>query len=62
MTMSMLQATDVHQSQAKKADRKTDYGVVIFVCVALGLAVVSAALNRTTIGNGISNDTIYVGP
>jgi hypothetical protein len=61
MTMSMLQATDV-QSQAKKIGRKTDFGFVVFICVALGLAVASATLNRATIGSGISNDTVYVGP
>jgi hypothetical protein len=61
MTMSMLQATDVRQSQVKKTDRQTHVGLVVFICVALGLAVASAALNRTAIGSGISNDTVYVG-
>jgi len=60
--MSMLQATDVHQSQANQIDRKTDVGFVVFICAALGLAVASVALNRPAIGSGISNDTIYVGP
>jgi hypothetical protein len=62
MAMSMLQATDLHQSQAKKTDRKTDVGFVVFICVALGIAVASVALNRPAIGSGISNDTVYVGP
>ena len=62
MTMSMLQVTDVHQSQAKATDRKADFGFIVFICVALGLVVAGAALNRTTIGSGISNAAVYVGP
>ena len=60
--MSMLQATGVHQSQAKKTDRKRDFGFIALICVALGLAAATAVFNPAPIGSGLSNDTVYVGP
>jgi len=61
--MLILQSTDVYQSQEKKTDHKTDFGFVILICVALGLAVAIAAVsNPAPIGNGLSSDTVYVGP
>jgi hypothetical protein len=63
MTMSMLQTADVHQSQAKKTDLKSDFGfIALLVCIALSLAVTTAAFAPAPNGSGLSNDTAYVGP
>jgi hypothetical protein len=63
MTMSMLQATDVYQSQAKKTDHKNGFGfITLLVCIVLGVAVAAAIFPPAAIGSGISNDTVYVGP
>jgi hypothetical protein len=63
MTMSMLQATDIYQGQAKETNRKGGFGFIsLIVCIVLGVAVVAAIFPPAAIGSGISNDTVYVGP
>ena len=61
--MSILQSTDIYQGQEKKTERKTDFGFVTLICVALVLAAATAAVfNPVPIGSGLGNDTVYVGP
>ncbi len=60
--MSLLQKTDVYQSQ-KRTDRKPGYGfVLVLICAALVIAVASAMLAPAPIGSGISSDIVLVGP
>jgi hypothetical protein len=66
ITMSIIQATDVHQGQAKKTDRKNkknEFGfIILLACVALGLVVMAAVFTPVSVASGTSDDTVDVGP
>jgi hypothetical protein len=63
MTMSLLQKTDVYQSQKERTAHNPEYGFVLaLIGAALALIVASAIFAPAPIGSGISSDIVLVGP
>jgi hypothetical protein len=62
--MSSIDKTDVYQSSTKKSGRnRGDHGVILLLlCLALALAVAGAIFTPVTIGSGINNENLLVGP
>jgi hypothetical protein len=62
--MASIDKTDVYQSSNEKSGRKRgDHGVILlFLCLALALAVAGAIFTPVTIGSGINNENLLVGP
>jgi hypothetical protein len=62
--MSSIDKTDVYQSSTKESGRKRgDNGVILLLlCLALALAVAGAIFTPVTVGSGINNENLLVGP
>jgi hypothetical protein len=62
--MSSVDKTDVYQRTNEKSERKRgDHGVILLLlCLALALAVAAAIFTPVTIGSGINNENLLVGP
>jgi hypothetical protein len=62
--MSLSRSAEVYVRQKEHADRNhRGYGFVLaLVCTALALALASAIFAPVSIGSGISNETVLVGP
>jgi hypothetical protein len=61
-TMSLSQSTEVFERPKADADR-SGYGLVLtLVCFVLALVLASAIFTPVSIGSGIDNETLLVGP
>lgn len=62
--MSLSQSTEVFERPKADADRNHHgYGLVLtLVCVVLALVLASAIFTPVSIGSGINNETLLVGP
>ncbi len=62
--MSLSHKVDIYEGSIQDADRKDHkYRVALaLICIAVGLAVVSAIFTPVAIGSGISSEISLVGP
>ncbi len=62
--MSLSHKVDIYEGSTQDADRKDHkYRFALaLICIALGLAVVSAIFTPVAIGSGISGKNFLVGP
>jgi hypothetical protein len=62
--MSSIDKTDAYRSSTQKSGGKRgDHGVILLLlCFALALAVAGAIFTPVTIGSGINNENLLVGP